>query len=60
MTIGEKILMFRAKHNLTQKQMAGIIGVHPNMIQRYEQGVNNPHKIKVIQIEEKLKELEGK
>lgn len=60
MTIGEKILMYRAKHNLTQQQMADLLGVHCNMIHRYEKGGVNPHKVKVIQLEQKMKELEEK
>lgn len=58
MTIGEKLLLYRAKYNLTQKQMAKLLNVHSNMIHRYEKENVTPRKVKVIQIEKKLKELE--
>lgn len=52
--------MYRAKHNLTQQQMADLLGVHCNMIHRYEKGGVNPHKVKIIQLEQKMNDLEEK
>lgn len=59
MEIGERLLQYRAKHNLTQKQLADLIGVNNTIIHRYEKGMVKPHKIKEIQISEKLNELEN-
>lgn len=58
MTIGEKLLMFRAKYNLTQKQMAGLIDENINMLYRYENGNNKPHKKNELRILMKLEKLE--
>lgn len=58
MTIGERLLMFRAKYNLTQKQMSKLIGENVNMLYRYENGNNKPHKKNELRILMKLEKLE--
>lgn len=58
MTIGERLLMFRAKYNLTQKQMARLIDENVNMLYRYENGNNKPHKKNELRILMKLEKLE--
>lgn len=58
MTIGERLLMFRAKYNLTQKQMSKLIDENVNMLYRYENGNNKPHKKNELRILMKLDELE--
>lgn len=58
MTIGERLLMFRAKYNLTQKQMSKLIDENINMLYRYENGNNKPHKKNELRILMKLDELE--
>ena len=58
MTIGERLLMFRAKYNLTQKQMSKLIGENINMLYRYENGNNKPHKKNELRILMKLEKLE--
>lgn len=58
MTIGERLLMFRAKYNLTQKQMSKLIDENINMLYRYENGNNKPHKKNELRILMKLERLE--
>lgn len=58
MTIGERLLMFRAKYNLTQKQMSALIDENINMLYRYENGNNKPHKKNELRILMKLEKLE--
>lgn len=60
MELSKQLLEFRAKHNLTQAQLAKIVGVATNTIFRYENEKNRPHKVKEIQIENKMKEWEEK
>ena len=36
------LLHFRARHKLTQKQTAEILGVHVNVVQRYETNKASP------------------
>ena len=58
MTIGEKLLMFRAKYNLTQKQMSKLIDENISMLYSYENGNNKPHKKNELRILMKLEKLE--
>jgi DNA-binding XRE family transcriptional regulator len=60
MELSKQLLEFRAKHNLTQAQLAKIVGVTTNTIFRYENEKNRPHKIRKIQILNKMKEWEEK
>lgn len=59
MTFGEKILNFRAIHNLTQTELAEILGVGQNMIYRYEYEISEPTKANRIRFDQKLKEWES-
>lgn len=54
------LLEFRAKHNLTQKQTAEIVGVSYEMISQYENGKYNPTAKNKIIFEKKIKEWEKK
>lgn len=58
MEFSKTLLEFRAKHKLTQKQVADIIGVSDVMICRYEQGMNKPTQVNKIRFENKMKEWE--
>ena len=59
MDFGRTLLEFRAKHNLTQKQLAHIIGVDTNTVYRTENGKTEPTQVNKIKIENKMKEWEG-
>ena len=38
MTLGERVLIYRRRHNLTQKELAEAVGIAQNTIARLEQG----------------------
>lgn len=54
------LLEFRAKHLLTQTQLAEILGVTLNMIHRYENKKSEPTDVNKIIFENKMKEWEEK
>lgn len=58
MNFGRMLLEFRAKHNLTQKQLADIIGVDINTIHRTETAKTQPTSRNAIIFENKMKEWE--
>lgn len=60
MEFGRTLLEFRAKHNLTQKQLAHIIGVDTNTVYRTENEKTVPTQVNKIKIENKMKEWEEK
>ena len=60
MEYGKNLLEFRAKYNLTQKDLAELFEVSPNMVFRYEKGTHKPHKANEIRFENKMKEYEVK
>ena len=55
---GITLLEFRAKHNLTQMQLANLLGVGIFMIYRYEKGISQPSAVNKIKFENKMKEYE--
>ena len=55
---GEQLIQFRAKHNLTQTQLAEILNVSVGMIHKYEQKGSNPTAKNKILIQNKMKEYE--
>ena len=57
---GITLLEFRAKHLLTQTQLAEILGVNVNMIYRYETRKSEPSRVNKIIFENKMKEWEEK
>ena len=56
----KNMLEFRARNNLTQKQLAEIIGVDINTIHRTETEKTKPTKRNKIKFENKMKEWEEK
>lgn len=56
---GITLLEFRAKHSLTQTQLAEILGVGLNMVHRYETDKNQPTNKNKIAFKNKMKEWEG-
>ena len=53
--IGKKMIMYRAKHNLTQQQLGKMLGVTNQSICNYESGVKPVHKMVAIKFEMLLK-----
>lgn len=60
MDFGKKLLDFRAKYSLNQKQTAEIVGVSYEMISQYENGKYKPTARNKIIFENKMKEWEEK
>ena len=60
MGFSKVLLEFRAKHDLTQTQLADIIGVGIVMIYRYENKISNPTAKNKIIFENKMREWEEK
>ena len=58
MDFGRTLLEFRAKHNLTQKQLADYLRVSVTAIYRYENNKNKPSQVNKIKFENKMKEWE--
>ena len=58
MEFGKKLLEFRAKYNLNQKQTSEIVGVSYEMISQYENGKYKPTARNKIIFENKMKEWE--
>lgn len=57
---GIALLEFRAKHLLTQTQLAQILGITLNMVHRYETKKSEPSQVNKIIYEKKMKEWEEK
>lgn len=60
MEFSEKMIKFRAKWNLSQKEAAEILGINKNMIYQYESGLVNPRKVNLIAFDEKMRKWEEK
>ena len=60
MTLGERMLQYRAGHKISQKKLADLLGEkHINTIHRIECGKHKPHKINEIRLTEKMSKLEA-
>lgn len=57
MTIGERMLKYRAEHNLTQKEMAKLLDVKDHIVYRAEAGLGM-RKIREISLMQKMDEIE--
>lgn len=60
MELGERILQYRAKHRLTQKQMAILLGEGVQAVYKLENRTHKPQKANAVRIALKLQELEEK
>lgn len=58
MTIGEMFIEYRAKHNLSQREFAKIMGMSASNVSRIEVGKNKPHKAKEMNYKIKIQNLE--
>lgn len=59
MTIGERILKYRAEHSLTQKEMANLLEVKDHTVYRAEAGLGM-RKVRELSLTEKMDKLEGR
>ena len=58
MLLGERMLNYRAKHDLTQTQLAELLGTYCDMVCRIENGKYNTRKTTEIRLSQKLTKLE--
>lgn len=59
-TLGTRMLSYRARHRLSQRQLAELLGEkNINTIYRIENGVHRPHKANEIRLSEKMAKLEA-
>ena len=59
MTLGERMLQYRARHKISQRKLAELLGEkHINTIHRNECNKHKPHKINEIRLTEKMDKLE--
>lgn len=60
MTLGERMLRYRAVHKLTQKQLADLICEQAHVVFRCENNKNVMHKANELRVGLKMDELERK
>ena len=58
MLLGERMLIYRANHDLTQTELANLLGTYSDMIYRIENGKYNTRKTTEIRLSQKLTKLE--
>ena len=58
MTLSERMIRYRALHDLTQKQLGSLMGESAGVIYRFENSKLKHHKKNVLRIESKMDELE--
>lgn len=59
MEFKDKLLNFRAENDLTQTQLAEILGVSVAIIHRYETGKAEPHRVNLIKFERIMNEYQN-
>lgn len=58
MELSERLVRYRAKHNLTQKQLGDLMGESVGVIHRFENPGAGHHKRNTLRLEAKLNFLE--
>ena len=59
MTLGERMLQYRARHRISQSKLAELMDEDLMTIYRIENGIHKPHKINEIRLTEKMDKLEA-
>lgn len=57
--LGVRMISYRARHRLSVRAFAELIGEHMNSIYRIENNIHKPHKINEIRLEKKMDKLEA-
>ena len=57
--LGIRMLTYRARHRLSQRAFANLIGENLATVFRIENGIHKPHKINEIRLTEKMDKLEA-
>lgn len=58
MTLKDEFLKFRAKHNISQKELSKLLGAKGAYVARTESGETTPTKKNELRFKQKLEELE--
>lgn len=58
-SLGVRMLTYRARHRLSQRKFADLIGENLMTIYRVENGICKPHKTTEIRLTEKMDKLEA-
>ena len=58
MTLAERMIAYRAKHRLTQRQLDILLDEHVGTVWRVESGYYKTHKANAARMDMKLRELE--
>ena len=58
-SLGVRMLTYRARHRLSQRAFAELIGENLITVFRIESGTHKPHKINEIRLSQKMDELEA-
>ena len=59
MTLGERMLQYRARHRISQGKLAELMDEDLMTIYRIENSIHKPHKINEIRLTEKMDKLEA-
>lgn len=58
-SLGVRMITYRARHRLSQRKLADLIGENLMTIYRTENGICKPHKATEIRLTEKMDKLEA-
>lgn len=58
LTLSQRMIRYRALHDLTQKQLGDLIGESAGVIYRFENAGLGHHKKNILRIETKMEKLE--
>ena len=58
-SLGVRMLIYRARHRLSQRKLADLISENLMTIYRTENGICKPHKVTEIRLTEKMDKLEA-
>jgi transcriptional regulator with XRE-family HTH domain len=60
MTLGERFLNYRAKHNISQARLADLLGTNYQFVYRVENNLHKVRRVNEVRFAMKLDELEAK
>lgn len=58
-SLGVRMITYRARHRLSQRAFAELIGENLATVYRIENSIHKPHRINEIRLSQKMDELEA-
>lgn len=58
-SLGVRMITYRARHRLSQRAFAELIGENLATVFRIENSIHKPHKVNEIRLSQKMDELEA-